>query len=154
MGVPPQGITDKDYVFGYTGPDGMPVKGAIETDVYLQAYTNRYPEQWAMVQKCIGLDRQKGRHACFPMSEAIFVMDGLNRVEMEIGKCDNKMVPTGTGQTAPAKLLYQGEAEVWEFQMDNGKTVRCTPDHQVLTVQGWMPIALAMWSQVDLLEEK
>lgn len=63
MSVPPQGISDRDYVFGYVGADGQPVKGAVDADPYLQAYIREYPEDWDIVQMCLGLDRQKGRHA-------------------------------------------------------------------------------------------
>jgi DNA polymerase III alpha subunit len=63
MAVPPQGISDKDYVYGYTGADGTPVKGAIETDPYLQAFVKKYPEMWETVQKCLSLQRSVSRHA-------------------------------------------------------------------------------------------
>lgn len=63
MAVPPQGISDKDYVYGYTGADGTPVKGAIETDPYLQAFIKKYPELWEVAQKCLSLNRSLSRHA-------------------------------------------------------------------------------------------
>lgn len=60
--VPPQGISDKDFVFGYDGSDGH-VPGSIEIDQSLQTYTRRYPREWEIVQKALGLARNKGRHA-------------------------------------------------------------------------------------------
>jgi DNA polymerase-3 subunit alpha len=63
ISVPPQGINDRDYIFGYNGPDGNYVKGAIETDSYLKAFVNQYQKEWETVLKCIGLDRGRGRHA-------------------------------------------------------------------------------------------
>lgn len=155
MSVPPQGISDRDYVFGYIGADGQPVKGAVETDTYLQAYIEQYPNDWEMVQHCLGIDRQKGRHACFPISEPIYAIEDGKSVLKEIGQCDSRMVPIGTTEeVAMATLLFQGEGEVWEFKTDTGETIRCTPDHQVLTKQGWMPIVLAMHLQADLQEGK
>jgi DNA polymerase III alpha subunit len=63
MGVPPQGISDRDYIFGYTGADGQPVQGAIDTDVYLQAFVRQYPVLWEKVQKVLSLTRALSRHA-------------------------------------------------------------------------------------------
>lgn len=59
----PQGIPDRDFVFGYKGGDTGWVPGLIDSDVNLQAYTKRYPKHWEKVQKLLGLARQKGRHA-------------------------------------------------------------------------------------------
>jgi hypothetical protein len=61
---PPQGVEDLDFVFGYKGPDGDWVQGAIETNKTLQTYAATYPEHWKLVQMCLGLTRQKSRHAC------------------------------------------------------------------------------------------
>lgn len=62
MAMPPQGISDRDYVFGYSGTDGW-VKGAIDTDEFLKEYIAKYPKQWDIVVKCLGVVRNKGRHA-------------------------------------------------------------------------------------------
>ena len=59
----PQGISDSDFVFGYKGSDGW-VDGSILTDAALQGYVKRYPVEWEIVQKCLGLTRQKAPHAC------------------------------------------------------------------------------------------
>jgi len=59
----PQGVTDRDFVFGYED-SGNWVKGIIETDKFLQEYIQHYPKEWGIVQKCLGVARQKGRHAC------------------------------------------------------------------------------------------
>lgn len=59
----PQGISDYDFVFGYKGSDGW-VEGSISTDPALQDYVKRYPNEWEIVQKCLGLTRQKAPHAC------------------------------------------------------------------------------------------
>ncbi len=61
--IPPQGVNDKDFVFGYTSDDGKEVPGSLTYDPYLQEYVQRHGEEWTIVQKCLGLTRQKSRHA-------------------------------------------------------------------------------------------
>lgn len=61
--IPPQGIPDRDFVFGYTDSDGAWVDGIAETDANLMAYIQKYPNHWALVTKCLGLQRSLGRHA-------------------------------------------------------------------------------------------
>lgn len=61
---PPQGISDAEFVFGYKGSDGTWTPGIIETDPVLQGFVAQYPNEWNIVQKCLGMTRQKGRHAC------------------------------------------------------------------------------------------
>lgn len=63
--MPPQGISDSDFVFGYKreGEDTWE-KGSIEYDPALQEYIRQFPEEWEQVKRCLGLSRQKGRHAC------------------------------------------------------------------------------------------
>lgn len=62
--TPPQGIDDVDFVFGYKGDDGKEVKGLIEESKELQAYIAKFPSEWSIVQKMLGIARQKSRHAC------------------------------------------------------------------------------------------
>lgn len=59
----PQGIEDKDFLFGYTGEDGKEVKGIFEGHVGLQAYAKKYPKQWEVVLKILGIVRAHSRHA-------------------------------------------------------------------------------------------
>lgn len=61
---PPQGITDHDFVHGYEDADGNLQPGSIEYDDALQSYIARYPAQWAIADRCLGITRQKGRHPC------------------------------------------------------------------------------------------
>jgi DNA polymerase III alpha subunit len=61
--MPPQGVNDIDFVLGYDSDEGHQ-QGSIEYDQALQEYVRRYPDQWEIVKKCLGLARQKGRHAC------------------------------------------------------------------------------------------
>lgn len=63
FGAVPQGVDDHDHVFGHTA-NGTWVPGAIETDIALKEYVEKYPKEWDIVQQCLGLCRNKGRHAC------------------------------------------------------------------------------------------
>jgi DNA polymerase III alpha subunit len=63
MTKPPQGVEDYDFIFGYED-SGNHVQGSIETDSALQEYVAKYPRDWEIVQKCLGLQRQRGKHAC------------------------------------------------------------------------------------------
>jgi DNA polymerase III alpha subunit len=60
---PPQGIKDMDFVFGYKDSGGQ-VPGLIETSPALQQFSQRHPEEWANIQKCLGLSRYPSIHAC------------------------------------------------------------------------------------------
>lgn len=61
--LPPQGVTDSDFVFGYQANEDW-VKGSIERDSALQSYVAKYPKEWETVQRLLGIPRQKSRHAC------------------------------------------------------------------------------------------
>ena len=54
----PQGISDKDFVFGYEDTPGL-----ISRDPKLRDYINKRPEEWEIVKKTLGVPRQHGRHA-------------------------------------------------------------------------------------------
>ena len=60
--VPPQGVSDKSFIFGYDNDTGH-VPGSIETDKNLQEYIRKYPDHWEIVQEALALPRSKGRHA-------------------------------------------------------------------------------------------
>jgi DNA-directed DNA polymerase III PolC len=59
----PQGISDYDFVFGYNGSDGW-VRGIIETDPVLKQFIEKYPREWEIIKKTLGLTRNKSKHAC------------------------------------------------------------------------------------------
>lgn len=61
--TPPQGTSDKDYVFGYTDSEGTHHPGLIDVDESLQEYAQKYPEQWAVVSEMLGVSNSLGRHA-------------------------------------------------------------------------------------------
>ncbi len=59
----PQGVSDYDFVFGYKAGESW-VEGQLDKDPTLMEYVKKYPKQWEKVQGCLGLSRQKSRHAC------------------------------------------------------------------------------------------
>ena len=61
--MPPQTVPDLNFILGYDNEEGH-IPGSIETDQNLQAYINKYPEDWEVVKRACGLQRSKSRHAC------------------------------------------------------------------------------------------
>lgn len=152
---PPQGVSDHNFVFGYTD-SGNWHPGIIEFNKELQDYTVRFPKHWSVVQKALGLSRQKSRHACLPAGQRVI---SEKAKLMNIVDCNNQTVFTGQGSGKGIKsnkglatLLHQGVREVVEYEISNGKTIRCTPDHKVLTVNGWMEIQIAFERKIRLVK--
>jgi thymidylate synthase ThyX len=46
-----------------------------------------------------------------------------------------------TADTRIVRVIQNGVRTVWAYHLANGKTIRCTPDHLVLTRSGWKPIS-------------
>ena len=59
---PPQGLPDIKFILGYDNDEGHQ-QGSVERDEALQAYINKYPQQWSIVKNALALPRQRGRHA-------------------------------------------------------------------------------------------
>lgn len=59
----PQGIQDKDFLFGYVSDDGKETKGLYEEHKGLQAFSKKYPEMWDTIIRLLGIQRQKSKHA-------------------------------------------------------------------------------------------
>ncbi len=62
--MPPQGMTDAEFVLGNDKEGEKHIQGSIEYDPSLIAYSKAYPDDWAVVKRCLGLPRHKGKHAC------------------------------------------------------------------------------------------
>lgn len=60
--VPPQGVSDKDFIFGYDA-NGEWTPGLLETSENLREFVERYPKEWDVIKDLVGLIRGKGRHA-------------------------------------------------------------------------------------------
>jgi DNA polymerase III alpha subunit len=59
----PQGISDSKYVFGYKDDDGNTHPGLVDINEDLQKYIEKYPSEWEIVKKSLGLIRSMSRHA-------------------------------------------------------------------------------------------
>jgi DNA-directed DNA polymerase III PolC len=65
FGTPPTGISDTKYVLGYENEsDGTHVPGLIDQSTELQQYANKYPQEWEIVSKAMGITRAFGQHPC------------------------------------------------------------------------------------------
>lgn len=60
----PQGVDDKKFVIGYIDEDGNKHEGLIFTNPELKKYAIDNPEIWKMVLEMMGIQRNKGVHAC------------------------------------------------------------------------------------------
>lgn len=60
---PPQGVQDIDFINGYVSEDGKETKGLIDTNPAFQEYIEKFPEDWEIVKRALGITRQKSRHA-------------------------------------------------------------------------------------------
>lgn len=59
----PQGVSDAEFVFGFEDSDGNHHPGLIEYNDDLKKYAETYPKEWEVVQLCLGVSRQIGKHA-------------------------------------------------------------------------------------------
>lgn len=100
-------------VYGYTDDEGNYTPGLMDSDEDFKRYTEEKPEEWAIVERTLGISRQNGRHACGfvlsekPLIETIPIMkvaghenvtqyepkeveaSGLNKYDFLIVKCLN-----------------------------------------------------------------
>jgi len=59
----PQGVSEKDFLYGYEDKEGDYHKGQLDTNEHLQNFFNTYPDIAEMVKKLIGVVRGLSRHA-------------------------------------------------------------------------------------------
>lgn len=125
--LPPQGIDDYDFVFGYED-NGTDVPGSLTFDKNLQRYVEAYPKDWAIAQNLMGIKRQSGRHACgfaiankpiadfIPLEEVGGVMVtqfAPEQVEAAGGvKMDFLVVNSLNDISAAVKIIQQRHAQV------------------------------------------
>ena len=84
----PQGVSDMDFIFGYTDGDDNHVDGLLETNAPLLDYIEKRPIEWDIVQRALSLSRQNSRHACaFLIADVpienivpVFEIGGVKRV--------------------------------------------------------------------------
>lgn len=90
----PQGIPDKDFVFGYEDSDGNHVPGLIEIHEGLKTYADKRPKEWDIVQKSLGVVRAKSKHAsAFSISD-VPLLDLLPIKDGHITQYEAKQVET------------------------------------------------------------
>ena len=59
----PQGVSEKDFLYGYEDKEGDYHKGQLDTNEHLQNFFNTYPDIAVMVKRLIGVVRGLSRHA-------------------------------------------------------------------------------------------
>jgi DNA polymerase III alpha subunit len=59
----PQGVADRDFVYGTVDLEGNEIKGLVESSSDLKAYIATHPKEWAVVQDMLGITRQTSKHA-------------------------------------------------------------------------------------------
>ena len=91
---PPQGISDMQFVFGYTDDDDVRHPGLIEQSEELKKYSIERPEEWAIVSSAMGLTRAFSKHASafvladVPISDVLPTRDG-NITQYEAKECES-----------------------------------------------------------------
>ena len=61
--APPQGVSDLNFVFGFEDDEGTHIPGLMEQSEDLRKYAESRPEEWAIVEKAMGLTRAFSSHA-------------------------------------------------------------------------------------------
>lgn len=159
----PQGITDIKHVFGYVSGDSR-VPGSIETDVALRTYATKYPEEWRIVQRCLGLHKGSGRHASaylisdepiqnfIPLTEVsgVRVTQYTAKAVEAVGGIKYDFLGLGTGRDlSDAVQLIQERngkppAELWVHGIK-------VPGHRLIPTQPGSPDLVDIW---DLPEDQ
>jgi len=89
----PQGVSDANFVYGYEDGDGNHHEGMIELNEDLRKYSESRPEEWAIVERCLGVSRQFSAHASAfligpkNISERIPMFPGTNITQYEAKGC-------------------------------------------------------------------
>lgn len=81
--VPPQGVSDESFLFGYEDDEGSHISGLFEQSEELQKYAEKRPREWDMVQKALGIIRSNSIHPCatvlsdIPIKSMVPLRDGF-----------------------------------------------------------------------------
>lgn len=118
----PQGIDDKDFVFGYEDNEGNYVPGLLDKDEKLRKYTEERPEEWEIVKRMLGIARQNGRHACFAAGTLVDSNGKVDFIDLAPDFAGNKPITT----------WYSGVKDTITVSMNNGVSIQCTPDHRFM----------------------
>lgn len=100
----PQGVDEKDFLYGYTDKEGEYHTGHIEENKMLQDFFDRYPDVKNLVDKLLGIVRGWSRHASAFVISTINLRDGrvptlqmwdngmnnyINVTQYDAPKCEN-----------------------------------------------------------------
>lgn len=86
---------------------------------------------------------------CLPMGEKVLTPNGYKNIE-EIQKGDIVIGGSGAERKVTGTLQKQA-TELIEIELENGKFIRCTPDHLILTERGW--IEAGELNETDIIKE-
>lgn len=126
----PQGVDGEKWLNGYQDKElGTWVPGFLEDKspaaVALKKYSQDNPEIWAETVRCLGIMRQKSKHACFVGDTLI---DDNGKVSwLQDAKYTVKDAIT---------VWSTGERETIRLRMNSGVSIQCTPDHVFFTEDG------------------
>jgi len=87
---PPQGISDRDFVFGFEDKDEGHVPGLIEGSDDLKDYVKKHPKDWNIVTKAMGLTRAFSTHASAFLLSDIPIKDTIPTKEGHITQYEAK----------------------------------------------------------------
>lgn len=118
----PQGVNDHDFVFGYEKGDGTHEAGLLELNEDLQKYASERPQEWEIVKRALSLARQNSRHACFAAGTLIDSNGKVDFIDLAPEFADNKPITT----------WYSGVKDTVIVSMNNGVSIKCTPDHKFM----------------------
>lgn len=79
---------------------------------------------WPVLQWCLGAD------------SLVLTEQGERRI-VDVSPGD--MVMTRAGWRPAQHVTYMGQKQTVELHLSNGRTLVCTPDHQIATSHGWLP---------------
>jgi DNA polymerase-3 subunit alpha len=87
----PQGVEEKDFLYGYTDKEGVKHEGEFETNEMLQNFFQTYPEVKKLVDKLLGVVRGWSRHA------SAFV---ISTIDLQSGRVPTlSMYDSGMGES-------------------------------------------------------
>ncbi|HEV8585066.1 MAG TPA: DNA polymerase III subunit alpha, partial [Methylomirabilota bacterium] len=93
---------------------------------------NKAERVWELMEKFAGY----GFNKCVSGDTLVEMADGTRKPIVEIG--DGDMVLTKDGPHRARRTTPSGLRRVGRLVLDNGLSVRCTPDHPVFTHRGWV----------------
>lgn len=103
-----------------------------------------------------------GLKHCFPAGTLVTMSNGLSipieRLSETGGECVLGWNGSGFVSSRQTGLIKQGIKDVIRLTFEDGRTIRCTPDHKILTQYGWLeaskiPISTKIISGIEYPED-